>query len=245
MKLNLRKISIFFGLLLVLNACKKDEFTEPVKANMVVKLAEGTSAYVSFQSGEVLFEQILFDGHRQQGGDVHFTTESGKEIGPVSFTQSAEGFVKHFDIPQGVYTHMQWHFLLGDMELDSSDDEEEDEPEEIEVDGGLVFNGWYTRTDGTQDAIRIAIEEDELLVAKAIADNASDNITLTASNSYDIELIFDPYYAVRPISLDSWENAEVNSDNDQRYIEISEDENEALYEAILFRMESSLKVLIK
>lgn len=239
----LRKLNILLGLIVLLSACQKEEFTEPVKANLVVKLEEGTSSYVSFEYGLVLFEQILFDGHRQQGGDVHFATEPGKTMGPVSCSKVTEGFVKSFDIPQGVYSNMQWHFLFGD--IDDMDDETDDEADEPDMEGGIVFSGWYHRSDGSSVAVRIMIEEEEQFIINASSEGSYENITLSAANTYDVQLAFNPYYAIRPISQESWENAELNSDDDQTFIEISTDMNEALYETVLFRLESSVKVVIK
>lgn len=227
-------------LLLTVNACQKKEFTEPVAVQLLVKMAEGNSSSVSFEAGTVLFDQILFDGQRQQGGSVHFTTEAGKAVGPVHFSKETERFIKSFDIPQGVYTHMQWHFLLGDI-----DELTDDETDTFEPEGGLVLYAYLNRADGSQLPLRIVVDDDEQLMVKVLAGDSYGDITLSAVNSYEMQLILDPYYAVRTISAASWEEADVEEDGEQTYVEVSSDENEDLYETILFRLESSATIVIQ
>ncbi|MBR8536749.1 hypothetical protein KDU71_14325 [Carboxylicivirga sediminis] len=239
------QFSIVSLTLLFMGACQKEEFTQPVATQLLVKLADGSSPTISFETGTVFFQQIQFDGHRQQGGDVHFSTKADKPMGPVTFSNESEGFIKHFDIPQGVYSHMQWLFVVGDMdELDDATDGD-DEGDELDIDGGILISGHCLKADGRILPLRIVIDEDEQFRVNTFATDDAQTITLTAANSYAMLLLIDPYYAVRSISSASWENAEVENDDDELYIEVSSDANEDLYETILFRLESSMKVIIQ
>ncbi|WP_439181499.1 hypothetical protein [Carboxylicivirga taeanensis] len=231
-----------FALILLVSSCQKKAFTEPVVAQLVVTMASGDLPQISFESAGVYFEQIVFDGHRQTGGDVHFATEPDKSIGPVYCTGNTVGAIKEFDIPQGVYTHMEWRFILGDM---SEAEDDADVEEESDIEGGIVISGLLNKQDGTSVPVKVIIEDEEELLIKTIAETGYQDITLLATDSYEIQLVIDPYYAMRPISLESWENAELNDDDEAGYIEISSDMNEELYEMVLVRLESSVKALIK
>lgn len=241
----LLKLKLLLFLLMALNACQKSEFTEPVTVQMEVKIAEGGSAHLNFNLGYILFEQILFDGQREQGGEVHFSTEPDKSIGPIAFAATSPGHIKKFDIPQGVYSHMQWRFILDDIDDNDDFDDEDESDEELDLEGGLIIAGTYKKTDGTRLPLYIVIDDDEQLLVKTEGANGYGDITLITDNSYVAQLIVDPYYAFQPISVESLERAEISSDDGQGFIEISTESNEALYESILLRIESSVKVIIK
>lgn len=235
---------------LCLFSCQKKEFTEPVKVNLEVVIAEGTSSFISFDKGYVMFEQIGFDGQRQQGGNVHFSTESERSIGPIEFSNSRTGAIKQFDIPQGIYTSMQWRFVLEEMEgFVEEDDDDDDDADGLEFDepeeGGLILVGTFNRADGERLPLYIIIDDDEQLLVSSKNDSSYGHITLTSENTYAAQLFVDPFYAMHTISFESMEKAEISSNEHGDFIEISEDKNEALYEIIVYRLESSLKVLVE
>ncbi|MCU4155035.1 hypothetical protein J1N10_03555 [Carboxylicivirga sp. A043] len=239
---------IFIIILLVsllVISCQKKEFTEPVRVNLEVALAEGSSSYFTFYKGCVMFEQILFDGQRQQGGDVHFATEEDNNIGPIEFQNNSVGIIKKFDIPQGIYNNMQWRFVLDEIETDEIDGDDDDSETEDLEEGGLILTGVYTNLEGEQIPIYIIIDEDEQLRASSQNESSYGDIILSSENSYSAQLLIDPYYAMQSISIESMEEAEISDSESSDFIEISEDENETLYEIIAFRIQSTLKVVIK
>jgi len=243
MKKFYKRYKLLSLVILMLYACQKEDFTEPVSVNMEVKIAEGSSQFLTFTGGKIMLDQIAFDGHRKQGGDVHFATEGENDIGPVNFSEASAGQVKKFDIPQGVYSHMKWRFELED--IDFSDDADLDHTFLHSQDGGLIIEGTFKNTNGGQVPVFIIVDDEERHVAVTEGDNGYDDITLVSSNSYIAQLLFDPYYAMLPVSIESLESAEVSNDGNNNYIEISADKNETLYESILFRLENSIKVVVK
>ncbi|SMO40904.1 hypothetical protein SAMN06265379_101584 [Saccharicrinis carchari] len=234
----------WFYLLLILSmlagaACEKEDFTEPVSVDLKVGIAEGTHAHVSFNGGMVRFKQIWFDGQRNQGGNVYFTTNKDRQIQSLNFSAKEAGYVKRFDIPQGVYSRMEWSF-----ELDELDEDDNDMPDDF--DGGLVITGSYRRPGGILIPIYFVVDEDERIAAISQGASESENITLLANKSYEAQLILDPYYAFQPVTLASLQATDIEEDDvDNPYIEISSDENKSLYESIIFRFEKSVKVIIK
>ncbi|MCG8578334.1 MAG: hypothetical protein MI866_00355 [Bacteroidales bacterium] len=241
---------------LLATSCQKKEFTEPVKVNLEVAIAYGESSYLSFKEGHILFEQILFDGQRHQGGSVHFATESGNEIGPVQFADGSSGAIKKFDIPQGIYNSMQWRFILDEIEMFIEKDEEEDDDDDEDdkeydndydsiEDGGLILTGTFYSSDGDQKPLYIVLDDDEQLIVSSQNVGSYGDIILTSENTYTAQLLIDPFYAMQTISEETIENAEVSTNESGEFIEISEENNEALYEIIVYRLESSLKVFIE
>lgn len=217
----------------------------PVSVDMEVTIAEGSSPHLTFDGGLIMVEQIAFSGHRNQGGDVYFATEDGDGFGPVSFPHNSFGHIKKFDIPQGVYSHMEWDLALDDIDSQDDDDVEDADDEWQVADGGLWIAGTYTRVDGAPLPLYVSVDDDEQFSVKTEGVEGAANITLHISNSYLAQFVIDPYYATQTVSVRSLENAEVSSGTLGDYIEISADKNEALYENILFRLERSAKVVIK
>jgi hypothetical protein len=58
-------------------------------------------------------------------------------------------------------------------------------------------------------------------------------------------LLFDPAYAFYSISRESLEEADISYDSGTPIILISSEENEDLYEDVLYRLSQSTRVLVK
>lgn len=232
---------------IILFGCQKKEFTEPVSVELEVKIENKSLDHITFSQGLIMFQQISFNGHRNQGGDVHFSTEMGIEIGPIDFSFTPVP-VKRFDIPQGVYNSMQWRFILSDIDKEENDESnlEFDDTDEYPIDeGGILFIGYYRNIEEIQLPLYIVIDEEEHLNCITETEQGLEDITLSSSNSYVAQLVLDPVYALQSISIQSLEEAEISSDDDISFIEISSDMNETLYEQIVFRLISSAKVVVK
>ena len=242
MNKNLLTIKWLAILFIALSACQKEDFTSPVTVNLKVELAEASLPHLHFDRGIVLFSQISFDGQRYQGGDVHFFTDRKNSIGPIQFANKLAGFVKKFDIPQGVYSHKEWRFALDEIDDDYYESFGGEHMEDL--DGGLIIKGTYTKQNGSQLPLYIVVDEDEDFKVTSQGIDGYGDITLTTEKEHTALLVFDPYYAMNTISIESLEAAKVSDEDDILYIEISSDENEALYELVLFRLEKSVKVII-
>ncbi|WP_430812139.1 MULTISPECIES: hypothetical protein [unclassified Carboxylicivirga] len=234
--------------LLMFSSCQKDEFTYPVAVKMEIAIAEGNASHLNFTHGYILFDQITFEGQRRQGEDVYFATRSDDEIGPVYFQYGDKVRVKDFDIPQGIYSSMRWRFELEDMDDigDDTDSSNYDEVDENLLDeGGLLLVGSYRALDGTVLPLYIVVDDGELLVADTKGGDSYGDITLSTENTYNACLVLDPYYALQAVAPESLEAAERSDNDGVEYIEISEDENEALFEIILYRLQNSISVVIE
>lgn len=229
---------ILFSFSILIVSCEKDELTIPVDVDIVVNMeSESQEDYLEFYSGEIVLESILFQGERQEGEDVFFTTNPNNNFGPFLFYNNSTSVkITHFDIPQGKYVLINWSFIL------SSIDEDDDLEEEIEADNdfGLAFIGEYTTLSGLKIPLIIEIEDEERFNINAQSSDGLFEINLIENNTYSAKLAFDLGNLLKPISRESFENADLNSDNQ---LVISSDENEVLYENILYRLETTSKVI--
>jgi hypothetical protein len=130
------RLKIFCGFLLFIFACSKSPWKQPTSINFELALSS-----TSFLTGDLLFHtgymnlgSFVFDGARQQGGDVYFDTDYDKAVQvPLKGTATASSNSNKltFDVPQGVYTDLLLHLgtadkpsdlvLEGDLTLDSGD----------------------------------------------------------------------------------------------------------------------------
>ena len=249
MNKHLLAIKLIVILIIGLPACQKEDFTLPVTVSLKVELAGGSLPHLHFDQGIVMFNQIFFDGNRQQGGDVHFFTDVTQNIGPIQFTNKSAGLIKNFDIPQGVYSYNEWRFELDEIDDDYLESIGGEQMEDLE--GGLIIAGTYTKQNGSQLPLYIVVDENEIFKATSKGLDGYEDVAFTTDKNYSALLVFDLNYAMNAISIESLEAASVSNeddddddDDDIPYIEISSDENKKLYELVLFRLGQSVKVII-
>jgi hypothetical protein len=225
--------------ILIMHSCIKDEFTRPVRVAFSVMIDEQYKSddTLSFESGEIILNNIRFDGKREAGGDYSFSTESGKKFGPQVFyaESGTRQTIADFDMPQGIYTSMKWRFELSNglerLEYDY------DTP-------GLILKGSYINPEGETVSIRIEIDPYELFECLSITGTGKTSIDIISGKEYNAQLCFDPYFAFRAISAKTLEDADYSDDELAPLLLISSDSNEELYEMILFRLQQSVKIVV-
>jgi hypothetical protein len=250
--LRLAGLSLLAGSMLFQQSCVKDEFTLPVGISLSVIITEEykTSDSLSFESGEVVIKEIQFEGQREVGENYSFYTESGIEFGPQDFYPQSVNpeTITSFDVPQGIYTLMNWKFELSDgLERYNQDDEGDDDADDNDDDGltpGLIIHGNYITSDGEYLQVRIEIDPFESFECQSINKTGDKTINIISGSTYKAVLYFDPYFVFRAISSESLEDADYSDDEISPVLLISSDSNEELYEIILFRLQQSVKIVI-
>ncbi len=238
-------------MILFLNGCiKKDDLTLPVKVDFKIGIADNPSKddYLTFNGGEIGVRRIQFDGKREAGGDVFFETDPKIIFPTLAFYKSSQPVtISDFDIPQGIYNYMKWDINLKGIVIDELiDDDDEDENEDTDSPNiGLSITGKYTYLSGTSITFIIAISNTELLSVRAFDPDENSRIVLSVDQDYEAILLFDPAYAFHSISRESLEEADVSDDTGIELIVISSEENEDLYEDLLYRIAQSVKVVVK
>jgi hypothetical protein len=232
--------------ILVYQSCTKDDLTLPVNISLSVIINEQykTNNTLSFERGEITLREIQFDGKREAGGDYSFNTESGKNFGPNYFypPSSPQETLANFDLPQGVYSGMRWKFELSDgLERLDKDDDDDDNYETP----GLILDGSYINTEKEILRIRIEIDSFESFECLSLADNGEKNIGILSGRTYSAILYLDPYFVFRAISSESLEEADYSDDDLSPLLLISSNSNKELYEIILFRLQMSVKIVVR
>jgi hypothetical protein len=236
-------ISIF-----IYQSCTKDDLTRPVRISLTVIINEQykTNNTLLFERGEITLREIQFDGKREAGGDYSFNTESGKNFGPNYFypPSSPQETLANFDLPQGVYSGMRWKFELSDglERLEQDDDDDDNYNSETP---GLILDGSYINNEREMLRIRIEIDPFESFDCLALADNGNKNISIVSGITYNAILYLDPYFVFRAISSESLEEADYSDDELSPVLLISSDSNKELYEIILFRLQQSVKIVVR
>jgi hypothetical protein len=234
------------ALVVYLSGCiKKDELTLPVRIDLKIGISENTfnDNYVTFTGGKIGIRGIMFEGNREAGGDVFFETDPNVNLPPLLFSISAQPVkISEFDIPQGIFNYMRWDINLKKIALDelNDDDDDTDAPSV-----GLVISGIYSSLSGSSIPIIIAIDEIEQFSARSYDADGNSKIALSVNKNYEAVLLLDPAYAFHSISRESLEEADVSDDSGTSIIVISSDENDDLYEDLLYRIEQSAKVIVK
>ena len=224
------------GLLSMQLSCSKDDSTLPVRVNLNVSLTPALkSDNISFQSGEIVLKEIQFEGKREVGENYSFYTAPGKLIGPVSFNISSgsQPVLAYFDLPQGKYTVMDWKFQLADG-LDSY------EADDVNGSPGLILNGTYRKVNGEELQVRVEIDPFEVFNCKAVNSSGNKTIDIISERGYNAGLVFDPYFAFRPVTSNTIEKAGYSDG----VILISPNSNADIYEVILFRLQLSARLVV-
>ncbi len=111
---------------IMLTSCTKDPLTRPAKVHFLFGMTDYALQEDKSQSaskddfrgpfvmnrGTLVISSIEFEGRREQGEDVFFTSNPGQAIVADLGDETMNTNV-HFDIPQGIYHHMEIILHLG------------------------------------------------------------------------------------------------------------------------------------
>ncbi len=238
-------------LLLLLNGCMADdELSAPVNVNLHLEMGTNTPgiSYVDFHNITIAVQQTKFYGIREEGSDIFFNSEPNVPFGIYAIRKNEQApTIDAFDIPQGVYNQMRWEIQTREIDDDYFEDYFDEELDEyIDVDDfGIIIEGKYTRLNGSEILLFIAIDPTEKLLMETYDTGGNNQLSILSGNTYNIRLEINPYVAIGNIERSLLENAETDEEDDIYFIEISSDENEDLYERILFRLKNTVKAIIE
>ncbi len=226
-----------------LTSCEFEELTAPVRIDVEVSLAEDEAplSYLSFERIMLNIGQISFYGIRQEGNDVLFSTRPGDTFGMhlLTYGQNTSP-VTYFDIPQGAYQLMRW-----DIETESIDDDVFPDDYIDSDDSGFIIEGTYSQQDGAVVKLFIAIDEEELIRIESESASGEVPIPILSGNVYTVKMEINPQAIMKGIPRTLIEQAETEEEDDIEFIEISEDENEELYDLVLFQLSKTLKAVVR
>jgi hypothetical protein len=236
-------LMVCFPIIAGFSGCEPDDLSKPVRVHFELKWVEEVQhlPFLTFQNIVVDVKKISFHGIRQEGNDVLFNTRPGDSFGMHILTPSQNtSYLTYFDIQQGVYQLMRWEIELGEIDDDVYPDDFIDSD-----DFGFIIEGKYTRLNGRTLPLFIAIEEEEIIRMESLSQTGEVPIPILARNVYTVSLEINPHAIMRGIPRSLLEQAEVNEDDDIEFIEISEDENEDLFNLVLFQLSKTLKAVVR
>lgn len=239
---------VIITLILFLPGCiEKDDLTLPVKVDFKIGISENSSKdeYLTFTGGKIGIQKIQFEGKREAGEDVFFETDPKMNFPPLAFNISGQpALISDFDIPQGIFKYMKWDITLKETVIDELIDDDDDDDDDTPY-IGLAISGTYTYLSGISIPFIIAIDIAEQLSVRSFDADGNSTIVLSVDKDYEAILLLDPAYAFHSISRESLEEADESDDSGIEIIVISSEENEDLYEVLLYRIAQSAKVIVK
>ena len=220
---------ILFGLL-VFSGCSKDEFTKPSQVVFEFKMNKTSSAgkFLQFQEGTFRFNALEFDGERESGGDVFFTAPfsdpiyADLESGTTSETVS-------FDIPQGIYQHIQVSFEIGEDDQQSA----------------ISYDGVYQSARGNDIPVRVEINFAGIIPVNAKSASGGNQIVLNKDLNNVAEITLDPVFLFQLVNSRTLESASVTNLDGVATILINENSNEVIYNRLINRLEQSTFAVFK
>lgn len=217
---------------------------EPVRVNFDVRfdVTNQTPAYFTFSRAILGINSIRFNGVRQAGNDVAFTTRPDRPVG--TFVLTPTQFLRpmyYFDIQEGVYNSMRWEVMLMPIDDDALGADDDDFPAE---NYGFLLEGRYTRQDGLRAEVVFALAENEVLTLQTVALAAARQITLIVGQTYNVELVINPYSLMGGIPRSMLDNAEIDVIDRLNYILITPEDNRELYDLMILRLSRDLRAVI-
>ncbi len=227
------------------DAGEKDELTLPVRVYFKIGISpenSTSSSYLSFTEGQIGVQGIQFEGKREAGEDIFFETDPKMNLQTFAFSTSEQTLISDFDIPQGIFNYMKWDINLKKIETEGYIDD--DDTGSLSI--GLVISGIYKYSDGSSIPVIIAIDDTEQFSVKSDDPVGNSRIVLSSNKEYyEAVLLLAPVYAFSSISRESLEEADISGDPGHQVIIISRNENEDLYENLLYRIALSARILIR
>ncbi len=208
------RLKIFCGLLLFIFACSKNQWKQPTSICFELALSPSQllGGDLSLQTGHLSMGNFIFDGVREEGGDVYFSTDYDSPVRVPFKSSTSEPLA--FEIPQGVYTEMT--VRLG----------EESKPSVLVVEGE-----WK---DANNDPIFVQIELEEVETLSIPGKNQARQqqpLPLT-SDKATANIVLQPHTWIMESQRPLWEMAETVILNGRVTLLVNKKTNVELYRVI-------------
>ena len=231
---------------LLLTSCGKDELTQPAKVSFEIELIPheesndqksrvpphqrpftGPFNKLIIDRGTLIIESISFEGRRDEGRDVFFTSDLKD---PVIADLKTGGINQEliFDIPQGVYNQIDLFIDLGSEEMTP-----------------LVLEGRIRNKQSEEIPVRFEYNFREWIRIRAEPGNKGNRIVLKKEDLSRARIVFDAGSAFQFANLQALEAASVaiSVTDDQELLIISDRINTNIFNSVANRLEKSFRVV--
>ena len=213
-----------FSIMLMLPACIKDELTLPAKVFFEFELIpsfDTPPGGMIINKGSIIIESIEFDGRRDQGKDVYFTSDlSGPVFIDLENGQSDREL--SFDIPQGVYNRVKIILNLA---------------EKMEGSKGIPFVLEGKISEGPMNnmnkiPLRFEYNFHERIEIEARSGNNANKIVLRKDTPATARIVVDAGLLFQFVNLPTLNNFTISQFNNQETIIISPESNSEIFNRI-------------
>ncbi len=243
MQTYLYKVVSLLIFLLLLTSCEKDELTLPAEVNFEFefiahedgiigngpkKLSSNLQqppGKIEIDQGTLVIESIVFDGRRQEGEDVFFTSDLSEPVVVNLQTEESNKPLK-FDIPQGIYNR---------IEID------------IELDGNnklpLVLEGNFKKGPLEEFPVRFEYDISEKIRVRAKPAGNIDNIVLKKDTPSIAKVRVDANSIFQLVNMSMINDANITDIDGEEVLLINNESNGNMYSIISARIDKSFDVI--
>jgi hypothetical protein len=214
--------------LLILTSCIKDDFTKPAEVTFTFRLnsEELDGKFLEFQGGTMYVKEIGFEGYRESGEDVFFNSDFENLIMADLATGATTDLIK-FDIPQGIYDHINLS-----IEIDQNNE-----------DPSLTLNGAYNSANHGFIPVRFEFGINEILNLNPKPGKGKNKIVLNKDIPSNAEVLISTGFLFQVVNSRMLESAEIIQQNGESMIVISKDLNQHIFNVVVNRLEKSTSAL--
>ena len=211
---------------LMLTSCKKNALKKPTDVDIVMDITRGQSGTneLEFTSGTIYLESFEFAGTRVEGEPFEFEREYPSGLA-INFDPNQAIEDLHFDIPQGEYLSLEVEFETY-----------------AESQNSIELNGIYTNSSQVTYPVRFELVSDQNFSISGESEDGSGTIQLNKDIAEMPVIELDPIYWFDIITANMWDNADLVDVNGTPTILINENENAAIYDLIVDRIDDSAEM---
>jgi len=235
-----------FTFLLVLSSCRKDELTLPAKVFFEFELITYEEGYnqkkggppeelpfappfnrMTIDRGTLVIESIAFDGRRDEGRDVYFSSDLEKPV-IVDLERGKTNQEISFDIPQGIYNRVE---LL--LDLGSEDNV------------SLVLEGSIRNRQSAEIPLRFEYRFQERIRIMAESGSQADKIVLKKDSPSRVRIVVDAGSIFQFANIGRLESTTIaiRDGDDEELLIISDVVNTNIFNSMVTRIENSFRII--
>ncbi len=189
-------------------------------------LVEDTNSFpLQFETGRIIIHSINFEGSREEGEDVIFTSDFDTVIN-ANLIEGTTNFPVIFDVPQGTYTYINLSLLIDSTE----------EIPALEIEG--KYTGEFNNTEEISNVQQSEMDFNYKFTDKEVIDlivytKENEDIVISENKMSKIKVMIDPEFIFQN-TTSKFEHANLNTNavslEYNNTIFISKDSNAEIYE---------------
>jgi hypothetical protein len=214
--------------ILIISSCIKADLTKPAEVTFqfFINNEQLDGKFLDFQSGAMIVKEVGFEGYRENGEDVFFTSDFDSLITADLATGTTSKPIR-FDIPQGIYEHINLT-----IEIDSSAKEP-----------SLTLTGMYNSVRHGQIPVIFEFAYHEILNLDPEPGHGKNKIVLNKDIPTFAETYINTGFLFQVANSRMLESAKITQHEGESVIVISKDLNQHIFDVVVNRLEKSMKVL--